>query len=127
MERLRHDKRFNADTMQLVMKKLKHDNLSEEEITRFVVACNGDDIEACCRLESTIKWRQSIFPLQTCEKCILNPLSHSHIPIGIELLELSTIFYGCPARGVDFDVDDIEKHVARALEFAFASKRTGSR
>ena len=75
-----------------------------------------------------MQWMEKFLGDQTvCELCLKDPTSHSHIPIGIETIEQSSILYGCPARATHSEVDPIVLHVSLQLEYCYALPQTGSR
>lgn len=137
-DRLRSDPRFDAAAVSALRARAQSElppdafaTLTEEDLTRFVVARCGVVDDAFKQLKGATAWRSALMaeasmPL-SCPLCEQRPTSHSHIPIGLEGSEQSTIVYGCPARATDREVDATVNHVGLQLEFCFGLPETGSR
>ena len=135
MQRLAADARFDAIALEQLRERARaelppdiFDGLTDEDLARFVVARSGSVDAALSQLKTACTWRKTVLASPpTCKVCEANPSAHSHVPIGVEASERSTIFYGCPARATDQRVDPTVQHVGLALEHAFALPSTGPR
>lgn len=137
MDRLQNDERFSQrrldDLIAAAKGKLSPQQwkqLNKEDFARFLVAREGNVAAALQQLIGAVAWGERVLrvpPELQCELCAQDPTSHSHIPIGTETSEGSTIFYGCPARATQAAVDPIVQHVGRQLEHCFSLGHTGSR
>ena len=114
MERLTKDSRFNAIALASLRERARSelppgsaDGLSEADFARFVVARSGSVDAALAQLKTASAWRQTLLASPpTCPCCEADPLAHSHVPIGVEGSERSSVFYGAPARATDKRVDE---------------------
>ena len=137
MDRLQNDERYSKQRLEelIAVAKIKlapdqWKQLSEEDFARFIVAREGNVNAALKQLGGAVEWGEQVLNVEShrqCEHCVRDPTSHSHIPIGTEEYEGSTIFYGCPARATNSAVDPIVHHVGRQLEHCFRLGHTGSR
>jgi hypothetical protein len=103
--------------------------ITDDDVLRFIVASEGNVQKAFKKLRQSAEWQsEKMHPveLQTCSLCLSDTSSHSHIPIGLETTELSTIIYGCPARASNTEVAPIVDHVGRQLEYCFGLPFTGN-
>lgn len=135
-ERLRTDKRFDQASLNEFKARAREclppesfAQLSEEDFERFIVAQCGNVAKSVKLLCRTCAWLGPLMapvPL-SCSCCEGAPTAHSHVPIGIEGHERSSIIYGCPARASDHNVDRTVEHVARQLQYAFDHASTGPR
>jgi len=139
MERLRADERFSAHDFEnfkeavktRVPVKVLNKYGKDEDLARFIVAREGNVDAALRQFLGAVEWAEQTYEprheAMVCRHCLLEPSSHSHVPIGVEQSERSTIMYGCPARATNSDVGPIVRHVARQLEYCYNLHQTGSR